>query len=162
MVGSMLRPTVSEIYSLKHNDIKEKKINNHEYLEFPITRKNRKMLVQTLPASFHALKKIEEIKPSIGKDEYVFAPQYLNRRTAMRYLSNMFSQLLKELDMTRGQLGGIKKFILFKTYGLIFNLSKPNVDLFDIARRADTSIKMIQDYYYPQAQLDEKTSSILK
>lgn len=161
MVGSMLRPTVSEIYSLKHNDIKEKKITNHEYLEFSIIRKNRKMLVQTLPASFHALKKIEEIKSSIGKDEYVFAPQYLNRRTAMRYLSNMFSQLLKELDMTRGQLGEPRSLYSLRHTALIFNLSKQNVDLFDIARRADTSIKMIQDYYYPQAQLDEKLLQFL-
>jgi len=36
------------------------------------------------------------------------------------------------------------------------------VDLLDIARRADTSMKMIQDYYYPQSQLDEKLKDFLR
>ena len=80
----------------------------------------------------------------------------------MRYLSNMFSQLLRELNMSKGRLGEDRSLYSLIYTSLIFNLSQPNVDLLDIARRADTSMKMIQDYYYPQSQLDEKLKDFLR
>ena len=80
----------------------------------------------------------------------------------MRYLSNMFSQLLRELNMSKGRLGEDRSLYSLRYTSLIFNLSQPNVDLLDIARRADTSMKMIQDYYYPQSQLDEKLKDFLR
>ena len=149
LVGSMLRPTVSEIYSLKHEDITVKEMNKTKYLEFPVSRKNKKMIVQTLPTSFYALEDILERRPKHQKTDYIFAPQYENRRTAMRYLSNMFSQLLRELNMSKGRLGEDRSLYSLRHTSLIFNLSQPNVDLLDIVSRADTSMKMIQDYYYP-------------
>ena len=162
MTGSMLRPTVSEIYSLRFEDIEIKELNKIKYLEFPITRKNRKMVVQTLPTSFHAFEDIVERRPRHTPGDFLFAPQYENRRTAMRYVSTMFNQLLRELGMTKGKLGESRSLYSLRHSSLIFNLSQPNVDLLDIARRADTSMKMIQDYYYPQSQLDEKLTDFLR
>ena len=162
MTGSMLRPTVSEIYSLKFEDIKVKKLNKTKYLEFVVNRKNKKMVVQTLPTSFYAYEDIMERRPNHAPGDYLFAPQYENRRTAMRYMSNMFAQALRELGMSKGKLGEERTLYSLRHSSLIFNLSQPNVDLLDIARRADTSMKMIQDYYYPQSQLDEKLSDFLR
>ena len=162
MVGSMLRPTVSEIYSLTHEDITIKELNKTKYLDFPIERKNRKMIVQTLPTAFYAYENILQRRPQHKKRDYLFAPQYENRRTAMRYLSNMFAQLLREVGMSKGRLGEERSLYSLRHTSLIFNLSQPNVDLLDIARRADTSMKMIQDYYYPQSQLDEKLKDFLR
>ena len=162
MVGSMLRPTVSEVYSLKYEDIEVKELKDTKYLEFAINRKNRKMIVQTLPTSFYALRDIKKLRPEHKETDYLFAPHYDNRRTAMRYMSNMFSQVLRELKMTKGKLGEVRTLYSLRHTSLIFNLSQPNVDLLDIARRADTSMKMIQDYYYPQSQLDEKLSEFLR
>ena len=162
MVGSMLRPTVSEIYSLTYEDITIKELNKTKYLDFPIERKNRKMVVQTLPTAFYAYENIRQRRPQHKKSDYRFAPQYENRRTAMRYLSNMFAQLLREMGMSKGRLGEERSLYSLRHTSLIFNLSQPNVDLLDIARRADTSMKMIQDYYYPQSQLDEKLKDFLR
>ena len=162
MVGSMLRPTVSEVYSLKYEDIEVKKLKDKEYLEFAINRKNRKMIVQTLPTSFYAFRDIKILRPDHKESDYLFAPQYEDRRTAMRYMSNMFAQILRESKMKKGRLGEERTLYSLRHTSLIFNLSQPNVDLLDIARRADTSMKMIQDYYYPQSQLDEKLSDFLR
>ena len=162
MVGSMLRPTVSEIYSLRYEDIEVKKLKDKEYLEFAINRKNRKMIVQTLPTSFYALRDMKILRPDHKESDYLFAPQYEDRRTAMRYMSNMFAQILRESKMKKGRLGEERTLYSLRHTSLIFNLSQPNVDLLDIARRADTSMKMIQDYYYPQSQLDEKLSDFLR
>ena len=162
MVGSMLRPTVSEVYSLRYEDIEVKKLKDKEYLEFAINRKNRKMIVQTLPTSFYAFRDIKILRPDHKESDYLFAPQYEDRRTAMRYMSNMFAQILRESKMKKGRLGEERTLYSLRHTSLIFNLSQPNVDLLDIARRADTSMKMIQDYYYPQSQLDEKLSDFLR
>ena len=162
MVGSMLRPTVSEVYSLRYEDIEVKKLKDKEYLEFAINRKNRKMIVQTLPTSFYAFRDMKILRPEHKESDYLFAPQYEDRRTAMRYMSNMFAQILRESKMKRGRLGEERTLYSLRHTSLIFNLSQPNVDLLDIARRADTSMKMIQDYYYPQSQLDEKLSDFLR
>ena len=162
MVGSMLRPTVSEVYSLRYEDIEVKKLKNKEYLEFAINRKKRKMIVQTLPTSFYAFRDMKILRPDHKESDYLFAPQYEDRRTAMRYMSNMFAQILRESKMKKGRLGEERTLYSLRHTSLIFNLSQPNVDLLDIARRADTSMKMIQDYYYPQSQLDEKLSDFLR
>lgn len=162
MVGSMLRPTVSEVYSLRYDDIEVKKLKDKEYLEFAINRKNRKMIVQTLPTSFYAFRDMKILRPDHKESDYLFAPQYEDRRTAMRYMSNMFAQILRESKMKKGRLGEERTLYSLRHTSLIFNLSQPNVDLLDIARRADTSMKMIQDYYYPQSQLDEKLSDFLR
>ena len=80
----------------------------------------------------------------------------------MRHISNMFSQVLRELKMTKGKLGEERTCYSLRHSSLIFNLSQPNVDLLDISRRADTSMKMIQDFYYPISQLDEKLGDFLR
>ena len=162
MTGSMLRPTVSEIYSLKFEDIKVRELDDVKYLEFAINRKNKPMLVQTLPTSYYAYEDIIERRPKHKQSDYLFAPQYDNRRTAMRYISSQFKQLLIELNMQKGKLGEDRTLYSLRHSSLIYNLSQPNVDLLDIARRADTSMKMIQDYYYPQSQLDEKLKDFLR
>ena len=162
MTGSMLRPTVSEIYSLKFEDIKVRELDDVKYLEFAINRKNKPMLVQTLPTSYYAYEDIIERRPKHKQSDYLFAPQYDNRRTAMRYISAQFKQLLIELNMQKGKLGEDRTLYSLRHSSLIYNLSQPNVDLLDIARRADTSMKMIQDYYYPQSQLDEKLKDFLR
>jgi len=162
MVGSMLRPTVSEVYSLRYEDIEVKKLKDKEYLEFAINRKNRKMIVKTLPTSFYAFRDMKKMRPDHKESDYLFGPQYEDRRTAMRYMSNMFAQILRESKMKKGRLGEERTLYSLRHTSLIFNLSQPNVDLLDIARRADTSMKMIQDYYYPQSQLDEKLGDFLR
>ena len=120
------------------------------------------MLVQTLPTSYYAYEDIIERRPKHKQSDYLFAPQYDNRRTAMRYISSQFKQLLIELNMQKGKLGEDRTLYSLRHSSLIYNLSQPNVDLLDIARRADTSMKMIQDYYYPQSQLDEKLKDFLR
>ena len=76
----------------------------------------------------------------------------------MRYFKDVSSF---EMNMT-SKLGEVRSLYSLRHSSLIFNLSQPNVDLLDIARRADTSMKMIQDFYYPQSQLDEKLVDFLR
>jgi len=165
MVGSMLRPTVSEVYSLTHKDIEVKDLNGHSYLEFLLMRKNQKQRVQTLPTSFYAYRdlcKRRESQEGMNKDDYVFLPRYKNRRTAMDQMGRMFGVLLKQLGMETDKDGNKLTSYSLRHSAITFNLSVKEVDSLDIARRADTSMKMIDQYYYPRIAQDEKLKDFLR
>jgi len=162
MVGSMLRPTVSEVYSLTHKDIEVKDMNGHSYLEFLLLRKNQKQRVQTLPTSFFAYRDLCERRGTFSDDDYVFLPRYKNRRTAMDIMSRMFGVLLKQLKMEEDKDGNKLTSYSLRHTAITFNLSVKEVDSLDIARRADTSMKMIDQYYYPRIAQDEKLKDFLR
>ena len=162
MVGSMLRPTVSEVYSLKHSDINVKDLNGNSYLEFLLNRKNQSMRVQTLPTSYYAYRDICKRVPDHMDSDYLFLPRFQNRRTAMSTMSRMFTKLLKECNLEKDQDGNKLTAYSLRHTSITFNLSQKNVDTWDIARRADTSVKMIDEFYYPKRQQDEKLKDFLR
>jgi len=162
MVGSMLRPTVSEVYSLTHKDIEIKDMNGNSYLEFLLLRKNQKQRVQTLPTSFFAYRDLCKRRGTFSDDDYVFLPRYKNRRTAMDIMSRMFGVLLKQLKMEEDKDGNKLTSYSLRHTAITFNLSVKEVDSLDIARRADTSMKMIDQYYYPRIAQDEKLKDFLR
>ena len=162
MVGSMLRPTVSEVYSLKHSDITVKDLNGSSYLEFLLNRKNQSMRVQTLPTSQYAYRDICKRVPDHMDSDYLFLPRFQNRRTAMQTMSRMFTKLLKECNLEKDQDGNKLTAYSLRHTSITFNLSQKNVDTWDIARRADTSVKMIDEFYYPKRQQDEKLKDFLR
>ena len=162
MVGSMLRPTVSEVYSLTHKDIEVKDMNGNSYLEFLLLRKNQKQRVQTLPTSSYAYRDLCKRRGTFSDDDYVFLPRYKNRRTAMDIMSRMFGVLLKQLKMEEDKDGNKLSSYSLRHTAITFNLSVKEVDSLDIARRADTSMKMIDQYYYPRIAQDEKLKDFLR
>ena len=164
MMSSMLRPTVSEIYSLQHKHIHKMTTDKGtNYLEFSINRKNKPMTVQTLETGFHCYEKLVERRnqKKLNKEEFLFLPEYENRRHAMSIMSRMFNELLHTLDMKYGKLGEERTLYSLRHTAIIFNLAHFQ-DHFEVAKRADTSIKMIEDYYYPETSRDEKLSEFLR
>lgn len=162
MVGSSLRPTVSEVFSLQHKHIKTKSLKKVPYLDFPLVRKNRKMMVQTLFTSAYAYSDICKRHKDYTPDDFLFLPSLKNRRTAMRRMGRNFAMLLKELGMEYGSLGELRTPYSLRHTSLLFNLSQPKPDLLDICRRADTSMKMIEDFYYPIVAQKEKLEQFLR
>ena len=164
MMSSMLRPTVSEIYSLQHKHIHKMKTDKGtNYLEFSINRKNKPMTVQTLETGFYCYEKLVKRRnqKKLNKEEFLFLPEYENRRHAMSIMSRMFNELLHTLDMKYGKLGDSRTLYSLRHTAIIFNLAHFK-DHFEVAKRADTSIKMIEDYYYPETSRDEKLSEFLR
>jgi integrase len=162
MVGSSLRPTVGEVFSLQHKDIKTKSLKDTSYLEFPLVRKNRSMLVQTLSTSYFSYRDICKRRKNYTPEDYIFLPLLKNRRTSMKRMGRNFKVLLKELEMELGNFGEKRTPYSLRHTSLLFNLSQPNPDLLDICRRSDTSMKMIDDFYYPIVSQNEKLEQFLR
>ena len=162
MVGSMLRPTLSEVYSLKFKDINVKELDDVKYLEFTMQRKNQMMAVQTLPTSYYAYRDICKRRPDHSPEDYLFMPEYENRRTATGHMSKLFGLFLKEIGLQRDEDGNKLSTYSLRHTAITFNLSQKGVDSWDIMRRADTSKDMIERYYYPRSQRDEKLKDFLR
>ena len=103
-----------------------------------------------------------EEEGEMNKDDYVFLPRYKNRRMAMSMMSRMFGVLLKRLEMEEDKDGNKLTSYSLRHTAITFNLSVKDVDSLDIARRADTSMKMIDQYYYPRIAQDEKLKDFLR
>ena len=165
MTSSMLRPTVSEIYSLQHKHIHKMKTDKGTpYLEFTLNRKNKQMTVQSLSTGFYCYEKLVERRNQkrIDPNEYLFLPKYENRRHCMSVMSRMFNELLNEIGLKYGTNNEVRTLYSLRHTSIIFNLQHSDLDMFEVSKRSDTSIKMIEDYYYPESQMDEKLSKFLR
>ena len=80
----------------------------------------------------------------------------------MSIVSREFNELLKQTNMKYSQKGEKRTLYSLRHNSIIFNISQPGVDLFDICRRSDTSMKMIDEWYYPESQLDTKLPNFLR
>jgi integrase len=165
MTSSMLRPTVGEIYSLQHKHIHQKTTEKGtNYLEFTLNRKNKQMTVQTLSTGFYCYEKLVDRRNQkrIDPEEYLFLPKYENRRHCMSVMSRMFNELLNEIGLKYGTNNEVRTLYSLRHTSIIFNLQHSDLDMFEVSKRGDTSIKMIEDYYYPESQMDEKLSKFLR
>ena len=165
MTSSMLRPTVGEIYSLQHKHIHRKTTDKGTpYLEFTLNRKNKQMTVQTLSTGSYCYEKLVDRRNQkrIDPNEYLFLPKYQNRRHCMSVMSRMFNELLNEIGLKYGSNNEVRTLYSLRHTSIIFNLQHSDLDMFEVSKRSDTSIKMIEDFYYPESQMDEKLSKFLR
>ena len=163
MVGSSLRPTISEIYSVQHKHITVKETKKKtKYLEFPLNRKNQTMMIQTLPTSYYSYRDLCKRRKNYDPEDYVFYPRWTNRQHCMSMVLREFKELLEQIGMRYSQNGEKRTLYSLRHTSIIFNISQPGVDLMDICRRSDTSLKMIHDWYYPESQLDMNLPKFLR
>ena len=163
MVGSSLRPTASEVYALQHKDMKVKTTKKGTtYLEFYVNRKNKPMIVQTLPTSYYSYRDLCERRKDYMPEDYVFYPRYENRNYCKDVCIRQFGELLIQTDLKYSQLKERRTLYSLRHTAIIFNLSMDGADTMDILRRSDTSIKMLNDWYYPMSQLDTTLPKFLR
>ena len=163
MVGSSLRPTASEVYALQHKDMKVKTTKKGTtYLEFYVNRKNKPMIVQTLPTSYYSYRDLCERRKDYLPEDYVFYPRYENRNYCKDVCIRQFGELLIQTDLKYSQLKERRTLYSLRHTAIIFNLSMDGADTMDILRRSDTSIKMLNDWYYPMSQLDSTLPKFLR
>lgn len=164
MMSSMLRSTVSEIYSLKYEDINEKteQDTKTKYLQFTVNRKNQMMSVETLSTGFYIFRDMKKRNKNYKKSDYLFLNEYKNRRHAMRIMSAQFRTLLEMCDLRTDEHGNICTTYSLRHTSIIMNLMNTAITHIQVAKRADTSMKMIEDFYFPQSQLNTDLKEYLR
>lgn len=165
MINSSLRPTKSEIFSLKHRHIKIKQTKKKtRYLEFVLNRKNKKMTIQTHSNCVYVYEKLLKRKKKdkdFSMNDYVFFNKYQKRRYCMLRVNILFNELLRLTDLKYDKVDNKRTIYSLRHSSIIFNCNQQNVDLLDLSKRCDTSLKMIEDFYYSESQQDIKLQSFL-
>jgi hypothetical protein len=94
-VHSFVRPTSTELYALKHNDITVEK----DPKRLLVTVRNGKTgyrVANTMSGAVSAYESIKSRYPDAGGEDYIFLPEYPNRATASRIFQRQFNQLMDE------------------------------------------------------------------
>ncbi len=73
----------------------------------------------------------------------------------------LFNELLRLTDLKYDKVDNKRTLYSLRHSSIIFNCNQQNVDLLDLSKRCDTSLKMIEDFYYSESQQDIKLQSFL-
>jgi integrase len=97
-VHSFVRPTITELYALKHNDIALEK----EPKRLLLTVRNGKTgfrVANSMPGAVSAYERMKKRYPDAGGEDYIFLPDYPNRETAARIFARQFNVLLDKTGL---------------------------------------------------------------
>ena len=148
VVHSFLRPTIGELFGLRHKDITMKSDPTH--LEM-IVRKGKNGLREsfTMPFAVLLYKSLSTNlfwkKPDT--DEYVFMPKIEKRDYARTVAGRMFKHIIKEANLDNEE-DPLTTYSL-RHYALQKRVrdSKSRVDRHVLAKNAGTSIEMLERHY---------------
>ena len=149
LTHSFVRPTTTELYSIKHSDVTVGE--NPKRLILTIRKgKTGYRTSNTMPAAVSVYERICERYGDFQTEDYIFLPNYQNRTTASKIIQRQFNELLNreslELDPQTG-----KKHMLYSLRHTAICMriinSEGKVNIFNLAKNAGTSVDQIERFY---------------
>ena len=111
---------------------------------------------------YEKLLKRKKKDTDFSMNDYVFYNEYQNRRYCMLRLRVLFNELLRLTEMKTDKEDNNRTLYSLRHTSIIFNCNQKNVNLLDLSRRCDTSLKMIDEFYYSESQQDKQLQSFLE
>jgi hypothetical protein len=148
MTHSFMRPTEGEIFSVRHRDIRI--LDNPSRLVIKIAQgKTGFREANTTRWAPIFYEKMKKLYPEHAEDDFVFFPQYLNRRTAIKNFNRQFNYLLERADLKKTNEGLNRSSYSLRHYSLQTRLRKSNgkVNIFLLAKTAGTSVDQLERFY---------------
>ena len=156
LLHSFLRPTHSELYSLKHSDITLRKPDGKdkltdEWLVLTIRAgKTGRRITDTMPAAAGIYRKILSRRKQWKPEDYVFYPEHQNRHYATKIGMYQFRKLLNfaglQTDSETGRRHSLYS-VRHTSLAMRLLLSEGRTNLLVLAQNAGTSIEMLQKFY---------------
>jgi hypothetical protein len=149
VLGSFVRPTVTELFALRHSDITMAK----KPTRLLITIRNGKTgyrVANTLIGTAVRYLKIKKLYPDAKPEDYVFLPQYKNRHTAAKIIQRQFREVLRRASIEVDPFTGRKHTLYSLRHTAIcmrIIMSKGKVNIFNLAKNAGTSVDQIERFY---------------
>lgn len=149
LTHSFVRPTTTELYSIRHNDIT---VGDDPRRLIVTVRKGKTgyRTSNTMPAAVSVYERICERYSAYEGEDYIFLPKYQNRTTASKIIQRQFNELLAreglEVDPQTG-----KKHMLYSLRHTAICMriinSEGKVNIFNLAKNAGTSVDQIERFY---------------
>ena len=93
LVHSFVRPIVTELYAIKHNDITVAE-NPERFIVIVRDGKTGFRAANTMSGAVPVYKRLQNRSPNADGEDYIFLPRYENRQTAARTIQRQFHELL--------------------------------------------------------------------
>ena len=163
-VHSFVRPTSTELYALKHNDITVE----NDPKRLLVTVRNGKTgyrVANTMSGAVSAYERIKARYPDAGGEDYLFLPDYPNRATASRIFQRQFNQLMDESGLKHDPVTETERSVYCLRHTAIcmrIILSHGKVNIFNLAKNAGTSVEQIERFYAKHLPLSREMAKNLQ
>jgi hypothetical protein len=165
VIHTFIRPTESEIYSLRHRDI-EIAIDEPKRLILTIRHgKTGFRTSTTMPAAVSVYNRIVRRNTNNNKDDYLFLPTFANRSYAKRTIQRQFNVLLERTGLKHDQATNSEHTVYSLRHTSIsmrLVKSKGKVNIFNLAKTAGTSVDQIERFYTKHLALSPELAANLQ
>ena len=146
---SFVRPITSELYSIRHRDVTI--ADNPKRLILTIRDgKTGYRVSNTMSAAVTVYERIKRRFPNYEPEDYIFLPAYKNRITAGKIIQRQFKELMTRAKCETDPFTGLRHSIYSLRHTAIcmrIILSEGQVNIFNLAKNAGTSVDQIERFY---------------
>ena len=146
---TFVRPTTTELYALRHADIQVAEKPSRLLL----TIRNGKTgyrIANSMEAAVRVYRRIQKRYPDAGPEDYLFLPHYTNRATAARIFQRQFNKALEKAGIKHDPFTDTAHSVYSLRHTAIcmrIILSHGQVNVFNLAKNAGTSVEQIERFY---------------
>lgn len=148
-VNTFVRPTTTELYALKHEDITI--ADNPRRLLVTIKRgKTGYRLSTSMENAVDVYQRICARYPNAKPSDYLFFPSYENRNTVRDIVHRQFGLVLQKAGVANDPVAKLKYSVYSLRHTAIcmrIILGGGNVDIYTLAKNAGTSVEQIERFY---------------
>jgi hypothetical protein len=158
LTHSFVRPTVSEVYALKHSDITVAD-DPRRLLITVRAGKTGYRVANSMPGAVSVYERILRRYPDAKPNDHIFYPDRQNRETVARNVQKQFRAILDEAGIKDDPSAGIKYTIYSLRHTAIcmrLILSHGEVNIYNLAKNAGTSVEQIERFYARQLPLSRE------
>jgi len=149
LTHSFVRPTVTELYSIKHSDVTV--ANDPRRLILTIRDgKTGYRQANTMHAAVTVYERILKRYPIHDKEDYIFYPEHTNRQTVSGAIQRLFKATLDKLKL-RDDVYTDQNHTMYSLRHTAICMriinSKGKVNIYNLAKNAGTSVEQIERFY---------------
>ncbi len=163
-VHSFVRPTVTELYAIRHADVEV--AENPKRLLLTIRRgKTGFRIANTMEGAVSAYERIRRRYPDARGEDYLFLPHYPNRSTASRIFQRQFHAAMDRAGVRHDPFTGTDHTVYSLRHTAIcmrIILSEGRVNIFNLAKNAGTTVEQIERFYARNLPLSKEMARNLQ
>jgi hypothetical protein len=148
-VNTFVRPTTTELYALKHEDITI--ADNPRSLLVTIKKgKTGYRRSYSMENAVDVYERIRQRNPNAKPNDYLFFPSYSNRSTVRDIVHRQFGLVLRKAGVQNDPVAGLKYSVYSLRHTAIcmrIILGGGKVDIYTLAKNAGTSVEQIERFY---------------
>ena len=146
---TFVRPIASELYALRHRDITVAEDPKRLIINIR-DGKTGYRVSNSMPAAVIVYERIRARHPKAKPTDFIFLPEYTNRATASRIIQRQFKRLMEIAKLETDDFTGQKHSLYSLRHTAIcmrIILSEGQVNIFNLAKNAGTSVDQIERFY---------------